>query len=68
MDKLWLFRTLIITLLICLLAWDGPRLLIAGSPASVPPQHRQILLTGAVLWLATLFLIKNSDDDWAGEL
>lgn len=64
MDKLFLFRTLIITLLLCLLVWDG-LLLISGNAQRLP--HRDFLLTGTLLWFVTLFFNRNSDDDWAGQ-
>ncbi len=64
MDKLFLFRTLIVALMICLLAWDGLLWLNRHSPA-LP--DRDLLLTCALLWIVTVLFPQNSDDDWAGE-
>lgn len=68
MNKLLLFRTFIVASLLCLLAWDGIRLLTDHSPYELPAQHREILLTCALLWFGTVLAAKNSDDDWAGQL
>jgi len=68
MDKLFLFRTLIVSLMICLLAWDGLQILI-HSANSLPEQHKQVLLTGALLWISSAFINQRSnDDDWAGQI
>jgi hypothetical protein len=67
MDKLFLFRTLIVALMTCLLIWDGLRLL-TRSGDSLPQQHKDILLTCALLWIVSVFVNQNSnDDDWAGQ-
>ncbi len=67
MNKLWLLRTLIVVFLLCLLAWDGIRLLTGHSSNELTGQHREILFTGALLWFTTILATENSDDDWAGE-
>jgi hypothetical protein len=67
MNKLLLFRALIVTLLLCLLAWDGIRLLTNHPPGDLPEQHREILLAGALLWFIAVLAGKNSDDDLAGQ-
>jgi hypothetical protein len=67
MDKLFLFRTLIVAFMFCLLIWDGSQLL-THSAGTFPQQHKQLLLTCALLWIATVFMNQNSnDDDWAGQ-
>lgn len=67
MNKLLLFRTSVVALLLCLLAWDGIRLLTSHSSYELPEQHREILLAGALLWFGAILATKNSDDDWAGQ-
>jgi hypothetical protein len=61
MDKLFLFRTLIFALTVCVLAWDL-FLWLSGHSASLA--HRDLLLTGALLWIVSVFFPQNSDDDW----
>ena len=64
-DKLLLFRTLIIAVMVCLLAWDAI-LVLTGQELIVPPQN--LLLTCLLLWILSLFFPQNSDDDRAGQL
>ena len=64
-DKLLLFRTLIIAVMVCLLTWDAI-LVLTGQELIVPPQN--LLLTCLLLWILSLFFPQNSDDDWAGQL
>ncbi|MCC8424729.1 hypothetical protein [Mucilaginibacter sp. UR6-11] len=64
-DTLLLFRTTIAALMFCLLAWDGIQWL---NLHTRPLPHRDLLLTGALLWLVSVFFPQNSDDDWAGQL
>jgi hypothetical protein len=67
MNKLFLFCTLIVVLMICLLIWDGLQLL-TRSLNSFPEQHKQLLLTCTLLWIVFVFINQNSnDDDWAGQ-
>ncbi len=67
MNKLFLFRTLIVTLMICLLIYDGLQFL-AHAANAFPQQHKQVLLTCALLWIASVLISQNSnDDDWAGQ-
>ena len=68
MDKLFLFRTLIFSLMICLLARDGLRILI-HSANDLPGQHKQVLLMAALLWISSALINQRSnDDDWAGQI
>jgi hypothetical protein len=68
MNKLCLFRMLIVSFLVCLIIWDGLGLLF-NSTHTLPVQHRQLFLVGAFLWIAAVFINQNSnDDDWAGQL
>lgn len=67
MQKVFLFRTLIVALMISLLLWDGFRLIFHNLNA-VPQQHKELLFIGALLWIATVFINQGSnDDDWAGQ-
>ena len=63
-NKLFLFRTLVAALMLCLLAWDS--LLWLTRQTQTWP-HRDLLLTGALLWIVSVFFPWNSDDDWAGQ-
>ncbi len=65
MNKLEIAKTLLITLLFCLLTWDGLQYLIAHQP--IPQSHKQLLATGTLIWFTTLLFTKNRDDDWAGQ-
>lgn len=67
MDKLFLFRTLIISLMICLVVFDGLQIMIHLANA-FPEQHKKLLLTGALLWGISLLINQgNNEEDWAGE-
>jgi hypothetical protein len=66
MNKLELAKTLLITVLLCLLVWDGLQY-VAGRYQAIPQSHKELIATGTLLWFATLFFTKNSDDDWAGQ-
>ncbi|WP_179415733.1 hypothetical protein HDF19_20945 [Mucilaginibacter sp. E4BP6] len=61
MDKLLVFRVLIIAVLVCLLLWDVALWL---SGARQPWPHRNTLLTCALLWIISVFFPQNSNDDW----
>jgi len=65
--KLFLFRTLIVSLMICLLIFDGLRIMMRSTSA-FPEYHKELLLMGALLWIMSVFIDQGSnDDDWAGE-
>ncbi len=64
MDKLFLFWTLIVALVLCLLLWDVTLWLTRHTQ---PLAHRDVLLTCALLWIVSVFFPQNSDDDWAGQ-
>jgi len=67
MDKLFLYRSLIVALVVCLLIWDGVQLLIRSANA-MPQQHKQLVLTAALLWIISVLVKQNrNDDDWAGQ-
>ncbi|GAB2971053.1 hypothetical protein GCM10027049_00680 [Mucilaginibacter puniceus] len=66
MNKLELTKTLLLTVLFCLLVWDVVQYLTGHQPV-IPQSHQKLLATGTLLWFATLFFTKNSDDDWAGQ-
>jgi accessory gene regulator protein AgrB len=61
MKKIWLFRSVLLTLLIGLLCLDLLRSLAFGTPF---PQHRNVLLASALLWVASVFFPQKTDDDW----
>jgi len=63
-DKLSLLKTLIAALTICLFAWDIILCLALHLPC-LP--HQEMVLTGSLLWIASLFFPQQSDDDWAGQ-
>jgi hypothetical protein len=63
MSKLSLFRSLIIVLLFCSLAWDGCRWL-NHSLTRIPEKHQELILTGVLLWISAVFLGPSNDDDW----
>ena len=66
MNKLELTKPLLITVLLCLLVWDGMQYLVGHQPA-IPQSHKELLATGTLLWFITLFFTKNRDDDLAGQ-
>ena len=63
-DKLSLLQILIAALTICLLACDII-LCLAWHLRSLP--HRDMVLTGSLLLIVSLFFPQQSDDDWAGQ-
>lgn len=67
MNKLEMTRLIIIVLMLCLLIADAVMLL-AGWERALPNSHKQVLLTGLLLWFITLLFNSNRDDDWVGQL
>jgi len=65
-NKIDLFRSILFSALLCLLLWDG-FLWVISTSHQLPEHHRIILLTGLLVWLITIPLNRNSDDDWAGQ-
>jgi hypothetical protein len=63
-DKCSIIKSLIAAITVCLLVWDVI-LCIALHLQSLP--HQDWVLTGCLLWLASLFFPQQSDDDWAGQ-
>jgi len=63
-DKFSSIKWLIAALTVCLLACDVI-LCITRHLQSLP--HQNIVLTGCLLWFASLFFPQQSDDDWAGQ-
>jgi hypothetical protein len=61
MNKMFVFRTLIVTMMFCVFLWDAALLL---SSHTEPWPHRELLLTGALIWIISVFFPQNSDDDW----
>ena len=68
MEKLSLFHSFILSVIVCLLLFDGLRLL--TNPAdTLPLQHKEMLLTAALFWIAsTMINQQRNDDDLAGQL
>ncbi len=65
-EKIDLYRPLLFWLPACLLLLDGV-LRLAGQICEIPGSHKQLLLTGFLLWFVTLMLGRDRDDDWAGQ-
>jgi low temperature requirement protein LtrA len=66
MNKIWRYRQMIIVativLLLCnLVFW------ILKRHETLPSMHRQVLLSGVLLWIVSVLADKNKDDDWAGQ-
>lgn len=66
-EKLDFYSSLLFSLLFCLLLYDCI-LLIAGHIQKVPGSHKQLLLSGFLLWFLSLVIRRNHDDDWAGQV
>jgi cell division protein FtsW (lipid II flippase) len=67
MDKLFLFRTLIISMMTCLLIFDVLRIM--SHSADAFPEHKELLLTGILLWIVSVIInLGSNNDDWAGEI
>ncbi len=66
-EKIDFYSSLLFSLLFCLLFYDA-LLWVAGSIHQIPGSHKQILLTGFLLWFVSLVLGRDRDDDWAGQL
>ena len=65
-EKIGFYGSLLFSLLFCVLLFDSIQLL-TGSIHQIPGSHRQVLLTGLLLWIVSLFLGSDRDDDWAGQ-
>jgi len=66
-EKIGFYSSLLFSLLFCLLLFDG-LLWLAGRMHQMPGSHRQVLLTGFLLWFVSLILGRGRDDDWAGQM
>jgi hypothetical protein len=66
MSKVELYRSLLFAALACLLLWYV-LLWMTDSVHRLPTGHKQLLLTGTLLWFMLVLSGKNRDDDWAGE-
>ena len=64
-NKLVFIRTLIMTIMVMLLAWDIMLRFIRHT-ATFP--HRDLLLTGALLWIVSVVFPEQNDDYWVGQL
>lgn len=63
-EKIGYYGSLLFSLLFCVLLYDAV-LLIAGRMHQLPGSHKQVLLTGFLLWFVSLVLGRGRDDDWA---
>ncbi|NOW96416.1 hypothetical protein [Mucilaginibacter sp. SG564] len=55
-------------MMICLLIFDVLRI-VSHSADAFPEQHKELLLTGTLLWIVSVIVNRGSnDDDWAGEI
>ncbi|TSJ36531.1 hypothetical protein FO440_22130 [Mucilaginibacter corticis] len=63
-DKVYILRLLLLAVVMGVLCLDTI-LLLTGHGHQL--EHRNTLLTCALLWFASLFYTRNSDDDWAGQ-
>ncbi|WCT14456.1 hypothetical protein [Mucilaginibacter jinjuensis] len=66
-NKLQAGRALVMALLFILMIWDI-LMLAWGREKHLPEPHKKMLLAGTLVWISTLFLNQNRDDDWAGQL
>lgn len=67
MHKAFLNKQIIIAATIVLLLCDLAFLVI-GRRQSLPSLHRQVLLSGTLLWIVSVLAGRNRDDDLAGQL
>ena len=65
-EKIGFYGSLLFSALFCVLLYDAV-LLIAGRMHQIPGSHREVLLTGLLLWVVSLLLGSDRDDDWAGQ-
>jgi hypothetical protein len=66
-EKIGFYGSLLFSLLFGILLYDAV-LLLAGRMHQVPGSHREVLLTGFLLWFVSLVLGRDRDDDWAGQV
>jgi len=65
MNKLALFRISLFILMAGLLAMDGI-LMLARHTYHLPEEHKDLILTGFLLWFIMIIVGQESnDDDWA---
>ena len=67
MNKPDQFRILILALLFLMIIYDV-LMLCLNKQNHWLENNKQVLLTGILLWISSLFLKQNRDDDWAGQL
>jgi hypothetical protein len=65
-NKFDLLRSLLFAALLCMLIW-GAFFWLTNQAHHIPEAYKEVLLTGFLLWLISVFLNANKDDDWAGE-
>jgi hypothetical protein len=66
-ENIGFYGSLLFSLLFCVLLFDSI-LLLTGKIHHIPVSHRQVLLIGLLLWVVSLFLGSDRDDDLAGQL
>jgi hypothetical protein len=67
MNKLDLGRMLVTAVILSLFLCDAVSVLWSKG-VRLPDNHKQVLLTGTLLLISTLFFNQKRDDDWAGLL
>lgn len=66
-ENIGFYSSLLFSLLFCVLLFDSI-LLLTGKIHHIPGSHRQVMLIGLLLWVVSLFLGSDRDDDLAGQL
>lgn len=66
-EKIDFYSSLFFSLLFCILLYDAV-LWTTGRIHQVPGSHRQILLTGFLIWFVVLVSRRDRDDDLAGQI
>jgi hypothetical protein len=67
MRPLGLLRSFTFSVLVVILIWDALLWLTGKYPVWLVP-HRQLLMTGFLIWFIAVLFDRNRDDDWAGQL
>lgn len=66
-EKIDFYSSLFFSLLFCIPLYDA-LLWLTGRLHQIPDSHRQVLLTGFLLWFILLIARRDRDDDWAGQV
>ncbi|MES2378496.1 MAG: hypothetical protein V4553_18030 [Bacteroidota bacterium] len=66
-EKIDFYSSVLFTALFCLLLLDVA-LWVVGIIHRIPGSHKEVLLTGFLLWFVILVARRDRDDDWAGQV